>query len=556
MQQADDSSAEVLVIGAGPVGLCLALELGLRGRRVLVIEQGDRAGRQPRAKSTNLRSMTHMRRWGLADRLREASPLPPDYPTDIVFATRLFGRPLARFADAFFGYRARHPHMPEPGLWVPQYTVEGVVRERLQQLPNVRLRFGTRLERIEQDDRGVTAHATDTATGRQVEMQAQYAVGADGGRGVTRRLLGIDYEGEHAYMANFLAIYRAPGLLESHPLPKAVSYWLVNADSPAVTGPMDRGDTWFYSTQLREGDESYSRPEARQKILRSLGHAVDIEILETDVWYAHKLIANRYRERRVFLAGDACHLHPPMGGYGMNQGIGDAVDLGWKLAAVLHGWAAPALLDSYEVERKPVHRMFVEEAAHNYSFVTHHMVKELLEADSAEGETVRREVGERILQTKEREFRPLGAILGYTYAGSPMVIADGSAAPRFDAIDYVPSARPGAIAPHLWLADGSSLYDHFGPDLTLLDFGAVPAEAERLLGAAAALGIPLRRVAVPEPAAESLYDARLVLVRPDQHVAWRARSLDADPLDLLERIAGRSAQRGASHSTRQKETTQ
>ena len=539
----EEHPVEVLIVGGGPVGLSLALELGLRGRRVRLVEQNDRGGRQPRAKTTNIRSMAHMRRWGLAEAVRAASPLPPDYPTDIVFATRLFGHPLARFENAFFGYRERHPAFPEPAQWVPQYTIEAVLRERLAGLPNVTLDFSARLEAVTQTEHGVVASVSDPATGTTRELRAAYLVGADGGRGTTRKLLGIAYEGDHAYMANFLAIYRAPGLLDAHPQAKAVSYWLVNADSPAVTGPMDRGDIWFFSTQLREGVEPYSIEQARTKIRQTLGRDVPIEILETDVWQAHKLIASSYRQGRIFLAGDACHLHPPMGGYGMNQGIGDAVDLGWKLSAVLEGWASPSLLDTYEQERKPVHRMFVAEAAHNYSFVTHHMVKDLLEADTQEGEAARRETGDRILDGKRREFKPLGAILGYTYAGSPTVIGDGRPRPGFDPLDYEPSASPGALAPHAWLDDGSSLYDHFGYGFALLSFpGAAPDDVRAILAAARERAMPVTHVPIADARIAALYDAGLVLVRPDQHVAWRARRLDGPAAGLLARIAGHAPQ--------------
>lgn len=546
---------EVLIVGAGPVGLALALELGLRGRKVLVVEQNDRGGMQPRAKSTNIRSMAHMRRWGIAERIREASPLPADYPASVVFATRLFGFPIAEFDNAFFANRVNSPDYPEPGQWIPQYTIEAVLRQRLTEIPSVTVRFATRLESFTQTGDGVVVSLADVSAGTSFEVEVDYLVGADGARSATRRLMGINYEGSHAYMANFLAIYRAPGLLDAHPQAKAVSYWLVNPQSPAVTGPMDKGDKWFFSTQLPKGVEPYSIEQARRKILDSLGRDVPIEVLETDVWQAHKLIATSYSQGRVFLAGDACHLHPPMGGYGMNQGIGDAVDLGWKLAAVLQGWGGPALLESYEAERKPVHRMFIEEATENYAFVTHHMVNEKLELADEEGRQAREALGERILAGKPREFKPIGAILGYTYSPSDIVVSDGTEARPHDPLHYEPSTRPGALLPHLWLSDGSSIYDSLGQGYTLLQLGNCPdGDVESLRSAALDLGIPLTVVIVYERAAADRYRTRLILVRPDQHISWRGDALPSDVHALLRQVSGRQAHPASGVNTFAKET--
>lgn len=545
-----EMDSDVIIVGAGPVGLGTALELALRGIKVILIEQNDRGGMQPRAKTTNIRSMAHLRRWGIADRVRRASPLPSDYPTDVVFATRLFGHPLARFENAFFGDSANHPYFPEPAQWIPQYTFEEVLRERLAEFPNVSLRFAAKLESIAQDDISVAALITDTAAGKSYTLTASYLVGADGGRSTTRTLLGIQYEGTYAYMANFLAIYRAPGLMEAHPQKKAVSYWLVNTESPAVTGPMDRGDKWFFSTQLPKGVEPYTREVAVQKISQAIGSNVAIELLETDVWQAHKLIASTYSQGRIYLAGDACHLHPPMGGYGMNQGLGDAVDLGWKLAAVLNNWAGQSLLKTYEAERKPVHKMFVDEATKNYGYVTHHMVNAQLERDDDEGVRARSELSDRILEGKRREFNAIGALLGYSYAPSSIVVSDGTPAVQHDPMRYAPTARPGALAPHYWLSEGVSIYDRFGPDYTLLQLtGEAELDADVIMRQAASLDIPLTLVRTDEPRLTSLYEASLVLIRPDQHVAWRSHKSPADVAALLLQISGRGPSTSTDEAT-------
>jgi 2-polyprenyl-6-methoxyphenol hydroxylase-like FAD-dependent oxidoreductase len=532
--------ASVLIVGAGPVGLALAVELDRRGIDTIVIEQLARGGHQPRAKTTNVRSMAHFRRWGLAEQVKRSSPLPDDYPRDIIFATRLFGQEIARFRNAFFGdQRVRDDRFPEAAQWIPQYKIEEVLRSAINGRPKTKLLFGHRLYGLRQDSNGVTA--TVERDGQETELRTRYLVGADGGRSEVRALIDARMEGDAAYMRNFLAVYRAPGLAEKIPLDPAISYWLVNPDAPAVTGPMDEGDRWFFSSQLKGDAPPYDEPEARELISLAIGADVPFDILETDTWSAHRLLADRYRRERVFLAGDACHLHPPMGGYGMNMGIGDAVDLGWKLAAVLNGWGGEALLDSYETERRTVARLVIDEAAENYSFVTHHMVREAMEGDSAASAAVRAELGASVKAGKAREFLAMNVVLGLRYE-SPIIVPEHTPPPTWDPMTYELDARPGALAPHHWLEDGTSIYDHFGPDFTLLALdGAPEGEIAALRAAAQNMNFPLTVARRLEPALRPLYGAAMTLVRPDQHVAWRGDRLPGDPSALLARVSGHLA---------------
>ncbi|MFT8245045.1 FAD-dependent monooxygenase [Roseomonas sp. BN140053] len=528
---------EVLVIGGGPVGLALAAELGGRGIRTLVAEQNLRHARQPRAKTTNVRSMEHMRRWGLAERLRASSPLPPDYPTDIIFATRLFGPRLARIENAFFGAPGRNELYSEHAQWVPQYTVEAVLRDHLATLPAVTTRFGLRLDALHQDGGTAKAVLADTATGEALRVGADYLVGADGSRSAVRGALGIRMRGEHAFAQNYNLVIRAPALREAFAAGRSIMYWLVNPDCAAIAGPMDEGDTWYFGFPVPNGAPPLSEAELQARMTAAFGRDVGAEILTVDTWAAHSLLADRYRDGRAFLAGDACHLHPPFGGYGMNLGIADAVDLGWKLAARLRGWGGEALLDSYESERRPVHRRVIEEAVANYAMLAPNLLRPGLEEPGAAGEVARRAVGELILAHKPREFRTLGVVLGSHYSGSPAVVPDGTPPPPDTVTDYVPSAHPGCLAPHLWLRDGASLYDRFGPGFTLLVTapGADTAEFER---AARELGVPLRVLAPGDERLFALYGAPLALIRPDQHVAWRGDAT-TDAAAVLRRACGR-----------------
>ncbi|MDF2120271.1 FAD-dependent monooxygenase [Roseiarcaceae bacterium H3SJ34-1] len=527
----------VLIVGAGPVGLALAIELGLRGIKVTLVEERSRAGAQPRAKTTNVRTMTHMRRWGIAEALRDAAPLPRDYPTDVVFATTLFGRQLALIPDAFAGAKRRDPRFPEPAQWVPQYTVEEVLRERLRTLASVRVLPATSFVGALQAEAGVEATLHDLTTGETHIIEADYVVGADGARSRVREVMGAKMEGDHAFAYNFNVILRIPEFERSPPELPAIMYWTVNPASPGVFSPLDSGGLWAFAILLPPGISDMADDEIISRVRTAIGRPVEVEIVTRDLWAAHRLIATRYRNVRMFLAGDACHLHPPFGGYGMNLGIADGVDLGWKLAAVIEGWGGNGLLDSYETERRPVHRRTIAEAVANYAVLSAHLVKADLDGDTAESRRARAEVGREIMTIKPREFHTLGVVLGSRYEKSPVIVDDGSAPPVEHHATFDPSAHPGCLAPHAWLADGTSLYDHFGLGYTLLLLGGDVGASAAIAAAAAEVHVPLKVLDLHTEHLRDLYGAPLVLVRPDQYVAWRGVTADAHA--LVDIIRGR-----------------
>jgi 2-polyprenyl-6-methoxyphenol hydroxylase-like FAD-dependent oxidoreductase len=528
---------KVLVVGGGPVGLSLAIELGLRGVAVTVVEQRARTGAQPRAKTTNVRSMTHMRRWGIADALRTAAPLPCDHPTNIVFATTLFGHTLTVIENAFEGAKVRDPRFPEPAQWVPQYTVEKILHEKIAQLPTVTFNAATSFEGLHQSAAGVVVSVRDLSTDATQEIDAEFVVGADGARSQVRSAIGAKMTGDHAFGHNYNLIVRIPGL---KPAPKAIMYWLVNPASPGVLSPLDGGDVFAFGIQLPPGVREIPDADAVKRVQAALGRPMDVEILERDIWAAHRLIADRYRSGRVFLAGDACHLHPPYGGYGMNLGIADGVDLGWKLGAVLAGWGGEALLESYERERRPVHQRTIAEAVENYKTLSGQLLQAGLDDDTDKGIRAREEAAEDIRAKKTREFKTLGVVLGSRYDKSPIVVDDGSAPPEETRADFAPSAHPGCLAPHAWLADGSSLYDHFSLGLTLLVLDATAQEqADRIRQAADAIRVPLKVLDLRDASLAQLYGAPLALIRPDQFVAWRGADVAADV--LIDTVRGSNA---------------
>jgi 2-polyprenyl-6-methoxyphenol hydroxylase-like FAD-dependent oxidoreductase len=522
---------QVLVVGAGPVGLSLAIELGLRGIGVTLVEQRSRTGAQPRAKTTNARSMQHMRRWGIADALRAVAPLPYDYPTDIVFTTALTGRTLAVIENAFEGAKRRDPRFPEPAQWVPQYTVEKVLHERIASLPSVRLLSGTELVDFTQSATAVSATVRDVESHAARTVRAEYLVGADGARSRVRSVMGAKMQGEHAFAHNYNLIMRIPELSQNPAARPAIMYWVVNPRAPGVLSPLDGNDVWAFGILLPPGVTEISDDEVKRRVRAAIGRDVAVEILERDIWAAHRLIADRYRDRRVFLAGDACHLHPPYGGYGMNLGIADGVDLGWKLSAVLEGWGGDILLDSYEQERRAVHQRTINEAVTNYATLPNHLLKENLDAETPEGERAREEIKKAITAAKTREFKTLGVVLGSRYENSPIIAGDGSTPPEEHHANFQPSAHPGCLAPHAWLEDGTSLYDHFGLGYTLLLLGGTAAAmAADLKSGAEAAGVPLKMLDLRHTDLAKLYEAPLALIRPDQFVAWRGASGDATAL--------------------------
>jgi 2-polyprenyl-6-methoxyphenol hydroxylase-like FAD-dependent oxidoreductase len=531
---------DVLIVGAGPVGLALATELAMRGCTSCVVEQNDRVGLQPRAKTTNVRTMTHMRRWGLAPEMRRRSSLQPEFPRNVRFATGLFGHDIFTFENAFCASPERDDRYPEHAEFIPQYIVEGILLDHVKSEPLSTVRFGTRLEDLEQlPGGGVNATVRDLKTDRIEKLTARFLVGADGARSTVRKKLGVEMKGLHSLISFVTLILRIPGLNADPDLKPALFHWLVSPEAPCTMGPMDRNDTWFWGMVAKPGTEA-SDAELLSLVRKAMKKDFDMEVLARDAWTVHKLLADRYSVGDILLAGDACHLHSPFGGHGMNLGIADAVDLGWKLAAVLEGWAGPDLLDTYETERKPAHRLVIETATENVAALSEHFLAPNLDDDTPIGAEQRAKAAIAVEAAKASEFRSLGVVLGYRYE-SPAIMSDSAReAPPFSVTSYVPIAYPGSLAPHAWLNDGSSLYDHFGKGFTLLCLGKPQQADERALSEAAArVGMPLSIVTASEWGIRALYGADYVLVRPDQHIAWRGDQVHAAAA-ILDRVRGSS----------------
>jgi 2-polyprenyl-6-methoxyphenol hydroxylase-like FAD-dependent oxidoreductase len=500
----------VLIAGGGPAGLAAAAELAWHGIRCVVIEpRTEVSGRRPRAKTTSVRTMEHLRRWGLAGRLREAAPLPVAWSQRVTFCESLSGRRVTDFDGAFGLVTGRDDRFAEAGQQVPQPVVEEVLRAHLQRCPQADLRLGQSVTGLTQDADGVTV--TVRAPGGGYLLRARYVIGCDGASGVVRDQIGARYAGRSDQRPNFNLVFRAPGL--DTPLGPAVQYWVVGGATTGVLGRLDLAGTWWAG--LPGIEAGYGTAHAAELITGLIGAPAEHEVLATDPWTARMLIADTFAAGRVFLAGESAHVNPPWGGHGFNTSVGDAVNIAWKIAAVEHGWAPPALLGSYDPERRGVVEQTVASAASHLA----HLAGDL-PADAA-----------AIQRAKYPEFHSLGLVLGYSYAGSPVIQPGGPARPRGDLSRFTPAADPGARLPHAWLPDGSSLYDHLGRGFTLLGPARDrPAAVAALTAGAARRGIPL---AVREPPPGYPWRAEFLLVRPDQHIAWRSDDPAGIDLDVV-----------------------
>ncbi|MFF0488624.1 FAD-dependent monooxygenase [Nocardia sp. NPDC004068] len=499
----------VLVAGGGPVGLATALELAHHGVRSLVVEPRTQVSwLRPRAKTTSARTMELFRRWGIADAVRAEAPLPVSWSDRVVFTTGLLGREITWFDRCFGLDLGGDDRAAEAGQQIPQPALEQVLRAEVTSNPLTTLLTGWTVAAVTEDTHGVAATLTgpDAAERR---VRADYLVGADGAASTVRAAIGARYVGSADERPNYNIVFRAPGLAERVPHGPAVHYWVLGATQPGMLGRLDLTDTWWAIAQGLSAERGDADP---LRVVRNLvGADIDAEILATDPWTAKMLLADSYGTDRVFLAGDAAHLNPPWGGHGFNTGIGDAVNLGWKLAAVVHGWAPSTLLKSYAAEREPIARRTIAEAVRNMAVLGPELADPRLHGSTAEFESARPLVARAVQEAKDSEFHSLDLVLDYTYRGSPVLCDSG-----------------GPRLPHRWLGPGDSLYDHLGPEFTLLGDTRHPLVPE-FADAAAAQGIPLTVLHQPV--------AGLTLVRPDQHVAWTSAD-GADAAAVLRRAVG------------------
>lgn len=527
----------------------LAIELGHRGVQCIVLDEKPGTTTNPQANATQARTMEHYRRLGFAHEIRQLG-LPLDYPTDVAFFTRLSQHELARFRMPSASQVAEIARSSSGSWSTPelphrcsQLFFEPVLLRHAQASSSVQIRFNWRVTSIAQDAEGVDLKAEKTDGSENIEIRARYVVGCDGPRSFVRRTLNIDMQGESKVARNWMGgkmyatYFRSKELYKLIAGDKAWMYFSFNKDRRSFMAAIDGVEEFVFHSQFKPGedDESTTDEQAFAMFIEALGVQCDIEKIAGSSWSAgHALVAERYSDGRVHIAGDAAHLFTPTGGLGYNTAIDDVANLGWKLAAVVKGWAPPELLESYNLERQPIGVRNTSRARSFAQNIGDFLPDPHLEDEGPKGESARRLAGEFLRAHLQREFNIPGITFGVRYDASPIVIEDNTSPPPDDITRYVPTACPGGRAPHSWLRDGSSLFDRFAQDFTLLCLRSDASEAIAVAQHAQQAGIPATVLHLPEEDLRVLYEADFALIRPDQHVAWRGDSVQALSDALLQ----------------------
>lgn len=539
---------DVLIVGAGPVGLTLAIDLAWRGIDVTVVETRARAAApEPKCNHVAARTMEIFRRLGLAEKVRNAG-LPADYPHDISYRTTFTGPELTRIRipcrrDRFTmtdGPDCNWP-TPEPPHRINQIFLEPILFEHAAAQPRIRIINRTSVEEVVVGDMSTTAMLRDLGSGAVSRTASRFLIGCDGARSIVRKAIGAKLSGDEVVQRVQSTYIRAPDLLS---LQREGPAWGTGSINPRRSGmvyAIDGFERWLVHNYMKpdEGDFEQVDRDACIRTILGVGSDFRYDVISKEDWVGRRLIADKFRTRSTFIAGDAAHIWVPYAGYGMNAGIADAMNLSWLLAAHLNGWAPQSILDAYEAERWPI-------TSQVSRFAMSHAEAEIrrrgavpaeIEDAGSQGDLVRREVGRLAYEINVQQYACAGLNFGTYYDRSPIIAYDGAEHPAYTMDSYTSSTVPGCRTPHLWRDDGTSLYDAMGPEFTLLRFDP-SVTAAPLQAAAERRGVPLRVLDVNANATRGLYGHRLVLSRPDQHVAWRGDALPADPLALIDRVRG------------------
>lgn len=532
----------ILIVGAGPVGIAMALELGNRGVDCVVVDHGDGTIEHPRTGLVAIRTMEAFRRWGIADAVRNCG-FPKDYELSMVFCTSLNGLLLDKETYPSMADAPTPLETPEKKQRCPQLWLQPILARAVVAHPKVRVLYRHEYLGHAESEEGIAAQVKDLASGELKTIDSPYLLACDGATSSAREWAGIAMEGRMlSYSVNIL--FRCPGLVQRHGMGEAERYMFVGPEGMWGNLTVVDGDAVWRLTVLGSEDKmNLEAFEPHAWVRRALGTLdepgrIPYEIDSVIPWRRAEMLAQAYKKGRVILVGDSAHTMSPTGGMGMNTGIQEVFDLGWKLQGVLAGWAHPDLLDSYGIERRPVARRNIGFSTQNFQAWKDTPDPHAVCDDTEEGRQVRRALGQRLRESTRVEWESMGLQIGHRYEDSPICVPDGSPPTPDDFRVYVPTTRPGSRAPHCWLDDGRSTLDLFGEGFTLVSFPhALPRAVSAIQQAFEQRGIPLRVVALQDAEARKLYEAPLVLVRPDGHVAWRGDEPD-DATHLADVVRG------------------
>lgn len=532
----------VLIVGGGPVGLALAGDLGWRGVSCTLVERSDGKISQPKMDMIGIRSMEFCRRWGIVPWV-ESAGYNREYPQDCAWITDLNGYEFGREFFLSPSQEKTPPQSPQKRERCPQNFFDPVLQRFAKSQPNVQLQYETELIAFKNKVDHVDVQLRDLKTQNIFNIRTDYLVGCDGGSSSVRHGLGIEMQGDAVLTYTTNVIFSCKNLEQLHHQKPAYRYIFIGPEGTWATLVAINGrDQWRFSLIGDDQRRTLTEEDAKKSIIRALGKPFEFEILSMFPWVRRQLVAESYKKGRVFIAGDAAHLTSPTGGFGMNTGLLDIVNLSWKLQATIQGWGGEHLLESYESEQRPVAIRNVSEAGENLKrMLSPRILKPnpaVFDKSDPEIDLARKEYGEAYTNMMKREWFSIGIHLGYVYENSSIIVKDGTPTPPDEVSTYQQTARPGSRAPHVWLENGTSTLDFFGKDFVLMRIGPNPPQALELTQAAQQVQLPWKVIDCNNQDVVKLYEYPLVLVRPDGQVAWRANTSPKDPFALIHQIRG------------------